>query len=109
MRSMMTNLTFDAFSDRNGARLAASFPITLSRAGEAIGYAIIRNVSTYGFMADGKPPVDIGEIVTAHLFGGEPVEVRIAWALCGRLGAEFMPPIEDDLVRRIAAAAADDR
>lgn len=99
---MLANATFDAWMDRNGARFDAACPITLVKDGAEIGSAVIRNVSAYGFMADGKAPVDIGEVVSVDLLAGDRLDVRIVWALCGRIGAEFLPPIEAPLVERIA-------
>jgi hypothetical protein len=54
----------------------------------------IRNLSFYGFRAEGTPPVKHGDYVSIDLPRIGLVRARIAWAQEGRFGAIFSRAVD---------------
>lgn len=54
----------------------------------------IRNISFYGFRAEGTPPVKHGDYVSIDLPRIGLVRARIAWAQEGRFGAIFSRAVD---------------
>ena len=53
----------------------------------------VRDVSTFGFMAECKEPVQIGSYVALDVPGLGPVHAQVRWQIGVRMGGMFLDPI----------------
>ena len=84
---------------RKVRRVEVSIPSRIRHSGFGKGAAEaapvkIRNLSFYGFRADGEPPVKHGDFVSIDLPKIGLVRARIAWAKDGRFGAIFSNAVD---------------
>jgi len=63
---------------------------------------LLRNVSLYGFMAEGGATLIPGTTVVLDLFDGTAFESRIVWKRDGHVGGAFISPISDEKLAAIA-------
>ena len=52
------------------------------------------NISPSGAMVMFEPMPHIGELVTLQLLGRDPVEAHVRWVRDGRIGVNFVAPLE---------------
>ena len=53
----------------------------------------IRDVSTFGFMAECSDPIVIGSFVSLEVPGIGPVHAQVRWQLGTKMGGMFLDPI----------------
>ncbi len=79
---------------RRARRVEVSIPSRVRHSSFEAAAVQIRNISFYGFRADGTPPVKHGDYVSIDLPRIGLVRARIAWARDGRFGAIFSRAID---------------
>lgn len=93
--------------DRRGNRNPVRIPAQLLRRSDRIAVLTICNLSRYGFMGEGTGRADIGETLTLEVEGAA-AEVYVAWALGGRIGGEFVKPLDEAMLARIIERSSRD-
>ena len=71
--------------------------------------AEIINISRFGFMARMAAIVAQDATIEIRLPNGDFYRARTAWALGNRIGAEFLPPIDQEDYRMLLLALADSK
>ncbi len=79
---------------RKARRVEVSIPSRIRHSGFEAAPVNIRNLSFYGFRADGAPPVKHGDFVSIDLPKIGLVRARIAWAWVGRFGGIFSRAVD---------------
>jgi len=79
---------------RRARRVEVSIPSRIRHSSFEASPVEIRNLSFYGFRADGAPPMRHGDYVSIDLPRIGLVRARIAWAHEGRFGAIFSKAVD---------------
>jgi len=79
---------------RRARRVDVSIPSRIRHSSFEAAPVEIRNLSFYGFRADGTPPVKHGDYVSIDLPRIGLVRARVAWAKEGRFGAIFSKAVD---------------
>jgi hypothetical protein len=79
---------------RRARRVGVSIPSRIRHSSFEASPVHIRNLSFYGFRADGTPPVKHGDYVSIDLPRIGLVRARIAWTHEGRFGAIFSRAVD---------------
>ena len=79
---------------RKARRVEVSIPSRIRHSSFEAAAVEIRNLSFYGFRADGSPAVKHGDFVSIDLPRIGLVRARIAWAKEGRFGGIFSKAID---------------
>jgi hypothetical protein len=99
----MANTATQATSD---ARRAERFDVMLDAAVVRLDGSrtdvTVRNVSRYGFMAEGVGMLARGDALTLHLRDGSMFPAHVSWSRDDRAGASFIVPLaSEDLIKLI--------
>ena len=96
--------------DRRGLRRRVSLAANLWRGEQQATRLRLHNLSRFGFMGEGTGRVEIGEMLTLAVDGERiaPAEVHIVWALAGRVGGEFVRPLDLVAVERMIGQSRSD-
>lgn len=89
--------------NRRARRVDVTLPSRVRHSGSAVAPVQIRNLSFYGFRADGSLPLKHGDFVSIDLPNVGLVRARIAWVKEDRFGAVFSTAID---VRKCVARPA---
>jgi hypothetical protein len=79
---------------RREARIPVEAEIPLRQLGHTSVEARLINISSLGFMAEPKEPIDPGSRIWISLPGSGRVNALVLWARNGRIGGEFAQPID---------------
>jgi hypothetical protein len=79
---------------RRAKRVEVSIPSRIRHSSFQASPVEIRNLSFYGFRADGSPPVKHGDYVSIDLPKIGLVRARIAWTREGRFGGIFSRAVD---------------
>ena len=90
--------------NRKARRVDVALHSRVRHSGFAVAPVQIRNLSFYGFRADGTLPLKHGDYVSIDLPNLGLVRARIAWVKEDRFGAVFSTAID---VRKCVTRAAD--
>jgi hypothetical protein len=90
--------------NRRAKRVDVAMPSRIRHSGSLVAPVQIRNLSFYGFRADGSIPLKHGDYVSVDLPNLGLVRARIAWCKEDRFGAVF--PTAIDVRKCVAKAAA---
>ena len=90
--------------NRKAKRVEVALPSRVRHSGTAVAPVEIRNLSFYGFRADGSLPLKHGDYVSVDLPNLGLVRARIAWCKEDRFGAVFPTAID---VRKCVVKAAE--
>jgi hypothetical protein len=80
--------------NRKAKRVEVALPSRVRHSGTAVAPVHIRNLSFYGFRADGALPLKHGDYVSVDLPNLGLVRARIAWCKEDRFGAVFPTAID---------------
>lgn len=94
----------DGRRPRQIERSAVQMPAILAMTGAPPIEIRIHNLSTRGFMAECATIGLIGRYVWIEMPGTAPVNARIMWGVAGRIGGQFIQPIEDAGCHALRAA-----
>ncbi len=79
---------------RRARRVEVSIPSRVRHSSFEAAPVEIRNLSFYGFRADGTPPVKHGDYLSIDLPRIGLVRARVAWVRDGRFGAIFSRAVD---------------
>ena len=87
---------------RRAERFDVNLPATIERLDGTRSAVRVRNVSRYGFMAEGTGTLARGDSLSLRLNDGSIFPAHVSWSRENRAGAAFaVPLLSEDLIKLI--------